>query len=29
LMEGDASGIADDNVFARVRETLNLPNQQR
>jgi antitoxin ParD1/3/4 len=23
--EGDASGIAEDNVFARVREKLNLP----
>ncbi len=23
--EGDASGIADDNVFTRVREKLNLP----
>ena len=23
--EGDASGVAEDNVFARVREKLNLP----
>ena len=27
--EGDASGIAEDNVFARVREKLNLPSTQR
>jgi antitoxin ParD1/3/4 len=27
--EGDASGVADGNVFARVRETLNLPTTPR
>src|SRR6202165_2428942 len=27
--EGDASGIAEDGVFARVRETLDLPMQPR
>jgi antitoxin ParD1/3/4 len=27
--EGDASGIAESNVFARVRETLNLPTTTR
>jgi antitoxin ParD1/3/4 len=27
--EGDASGIADGNVFARARETLNLPTSPR
>ena len=27
--EGDASGVAQSNVFARVRETLNLPSPQR
>jgi antitoxin ParD1/3/4 len=27
--EGDASGIADDNVFERVREKLNLPSTPR
>ena len=26
--EGDASGTAEGNVFARVRETLNLPTQR-
>jgi hypothetical protein len=25
IEEGDASGVADDNVFTRVREKLNLP----
>ena len=29
LDEGDASGIADGDVFARVRETLNLPAKSR
>jgi len=27
--EGDASGVADGNAFARIRETLNLPNTPR
>jgi antitoxin ParD1/3/4 len=27
--EGDVSGIAEGNVFARVRETLNLPSPKR
>jgi len=27
--EGDASGVAEDNVFARVRETLALPRPLR
>jgi antitoxin ParD1/3/4 len=27
--EGDASGVAEGNVFARVRETLNLPHTPR
>jgi len=27
--EGDASGVAAGNVFARVRETLNLPTPKR
>ena len=27
--EGDASGVAEDNVFARVREKLNLPTTPR
>jgi len=27
--EGDASGVAEDSVFARVRETLALPRPQR
>src|SRR6202165_6285905 len=27
--EGDASGLAEDGVFARVRETLDLPMQPR
>ena len=27
--EGDASGVAKDNVFARVRETLALPRRPR
>jgi antitoxin ParD1/3/4 len=27
--EGDASGIAEENVFARVRETLKLPAKRR
>jgi hypothetical protein len=27
--EGDASGVTEGNVFARVRETLNLPTTQR
>ena len=27
--EGDASGVAEGNAFARVRETLNLPTAQR
>ena len=27
--EGDASGAAEGNVFARVRETLNLPSPRR
>jgi antitoxin ParD1/3/4 len=27
--EGDASGVAGSNVFARVRETLNLPTTPR
>ncbi len=27
--EGDASGVAEGNVFARVRETLNLPATPR
>lgn len=27
--EGDASGVADGNVFARVRKTLSLPRRQR
>ena len=26
--EGDASGIAEDNIFARVRETLHLPTRR-
>ena len=29
LDEGDASGIAEGNVFARVRETLHLPTAPR
>ncbi len=29
IVEGDASGIAKGNVFARVRKTLNLPTKPR
>jgi antitoxin ParD1/3/4 len=29
IHEGDASGVAEDNVFAPVRETLNLPTTLR
>jgi len=29
LDEGDASGVAEGNVFARVRKTLNLPTTTR